>query len=65
MDKVYSEGIKLASRVLKKLVNKEISSKKATPQDESKSKFWDPIPGYLEKKSIQKANKHNYKYQIN
>jgi len=64
-NKVYSEGIKLASRVLKKLENKEISFKKATPQDESKSKLWEPIPGYLEKKSIQKANNHNYKYQIN
>ena len=63
-NKVYIEGIKLASRVLKKLENNEISFKKATPQDESKSKFWDPIPEYLEKQSIQKANEHNYKYQI-
>jgi len=64
-NKVYSEGIKLASRVLKKLENKEISLKNAVAQDESKSKFWDPIPRDLEKKSIQKANEHNYKYQIN
>ena len=45
--------------------NKEISFKNATAQDESKSKFWDPIPRNLEKKSIQKANEHNYKYQRN
>tara|TARA_A100001388_G_C28716835_1_gene474247 strand:- start:350 stop:1081 length:732 start_codon:yes stop_codon:yes gene_type:complete len=64
-NKVYTEGIKLASKVLKKLENKEISFKNATPQDESKSKFWYPIPEHLEKKSIEKANKHNYKYQIN
>ena len=61
---VYLEGCRLSCIVLKGIQDKIYSKNMALIQDESKSKFWHPIPIDIEEKSIKKANNHRYKYQI-
>ena len=61
--KVYTNGCKLAAKVLKKMETKEILLETSIRQDPSEGKFWEAIPHHLEQKCIKKANEHKYKFQ--
>ena len=62
--KVYLEGCKLSSQVLRSIQNRIFTKDSAVNQNSNKAKFWEPIPKDIEDYCIKKANNHQYKFQI-
>lgn len=61
--KVYKNGCVLAAKTLKIIKKKKIVIDDGVAQNQSKSKFWKPIPNHLLKKVIKKIDNGKYFYK--
>ena len=61
--RVYRDGCILAGKAMRVISEKRITQKDAIIQDESRAKYWNPIPEIKMKQVVDKLKNGNYKYQ--
>jgi methionyl-tRNA formyltransferase len=61
--RVYRDGVVLAARVLREIIDKKMLPTDGTPQDPHSAKYWNPIPDEKFKIALKKVSDQKYKYQ--
>ena len=61
--RVYRDGVVLAGKVLRAVIDKNMKSSDGIPQDPKYAKYWDPIPDDNFKIVLKKVLNKDYKYQ--
>ncbi len=61
--RVYRDGMVLAARVLRKVIDKKMLPTDGIPQDPHAAKYWNPIPDEKFKLALKKVSDQKYKYQ--
>ncbi len=62
--RVYKEGISLAGRVLREVLDKNMLPTDGIRQDPYSAKYWNPIPDDKFKTVLKKVSEGKYRYQI-
>ena len=61
--RVYRDGVVLAARVLREVIDKKMLPTDGIPQDPHSAKYWNPIPDEKFKLALKKVSDQKYKYQ--
>jgi methionyl-tRNA formyltransferase len=61
--RVYRDGVGLAGRALRLIIDDKMKPSDGIPQDAKRVKYWNPIPDEKFEVVLQKVLSQNYKYQ--
>jgi len=62
--RVYRDGVVMAGRALRLIIDNKMKSSDGIPQDPKNAEYWNPIPDEKFEIVLQKVISQNYKYQI-